>query len=100
MKIPKELAGEWSDQSSAEKGAVWVDGLAARRSTLLWLKAIEHLCPIGSPSWIVGAGEVTVIWSDWSATAPTQVQAIVMMLEQIFPDGDPPREGEQTEDSE
>ncbi len=87
MKFPAEEAGEWTAQTSKEKGAVWLDGMATRRSTLRLLKAIDLLCPLQSPSWIVDGDGVTVVWGEWSATAPTQVQAILLMLEKVLPDG-------------
>lgn len=87
MKFPKGEAEEWTAQNSKEKGAVWMDGLIARRNTLRLLKAMDLLCPLQPPSWIVDGDGVTVVWGNWSATAPTQVQAIFLMLEKVLPDG-------------
>lgn len=87
MKFPADEAEEWTAQNSKEKGAVWMDGLEARRHTLRLLRALDLLCPLSSPSWIVDGDGVTVVWGDWSATAPTQVQAILLILEKVLPDG-------------
>ena len=87
MQFPAEEAGNWTAQNSKEKGAIWMDGLVARRNTMCLLKALDLLCPGQSPSWVVGGDGVTVVWGDWSATAPTQVQAIFLILEKVLPDG-------------
>jgi hypothetical protein len=87
MAIPKEWVDEWVEQSSLEKGICWSTGQKARESIPLLLKMLSALRPSVPMNWIVGTSDVTVVWGEWSATAPTQVQAILLMLEKVLPDG-------------
>lgn len=83
-RIPKELAEGMALQSPADRGDRWADGVKVGESMPLILKAIEQLCPLESPSWIMDSNGVTVIWGEWSATADTQTQAVLLLLEAIF----------------
>lgn len=86
-RIPKEMATEMTTQSPTTRGDRWADGVKAERSLPVLLKAVEQLCPIDSPSWIVSSDGVTVVWGRWSATADTQFGALLLLLEQVFPNG-------------
>jgi hypothetical protein len=83
-RIPKDLAEEMAFQSPTARGDRWADGVRAERPLPLLLKAVEQLCPLESPSWIVDSQGVTVVWGEWSATADTQVQAMLLLLEVVF----------------
>jgi hypothetical protein len=83
-RIPKDLAEEMAIQSPTARGDRWADGVKAERSLPLLLKAVEQLCPLESPSWIVDSHGVTVVWGEWSATADTQVAAVLLLLEAVL----------------
>jgi hypothetical protein len=83
-RIPKDLAEEMALQSPTARGDRWADGVKAERSLPLLLKAVEQLCPLESPSWIVDSQGVTVVWGEWSATADTQVAAVLLLLEVVL----------------
>jgi hypothetical protein len=83
-RIPKGLAEDMAMQSPTARGDRWADGVMAERSLPLLLKAVGQLCPLESPSWIVGKDGVTVIWGEWSATADTQVGALLLLLEVVL----------------
>lgn len=83
-RIPKELAEDMAMQSPTARGDRWADGVMAERSLPLLLKAVGQLCPLESPSWIIDKDGVTVVWGDWSATADTQVGALLLLLEVVL----------------
>ena len=83
-RIPKDLAEEMALQSPIARGDRWADGVKAERSLPLLLKSVGQLCPLESPSWIVDKDGVTVVWGEWSATADTQVSALLLLLEVVL----------------
>lgn len=85
-RIPKALAEEMAGQKSTERGDVWADGVRVRRSLPKLMKIVNQSAGLEYPSYIVSDDGVTVFWGQWSATASTTVEAVLMLLDEIFPD--------------
>ena len=85
-RVPKELAEAIASQKSSERGDTWADGYRVRQALPTLIKAINALCAIESPSYIVDESGVTVVWGQWSATASTTVEAMLILLNEVFPD--------------
>lgn len=85
-RIPKKLAEEMASQRTAERGDVWADGVRVRRSLPKLMKLVNESAGLEYPSYIVDDSGVTVVWGPWSATASTTVEAVLMLLDEIFPD--------------
>ena len=85
-RIAKEFAEEMVGQKSWERGDVWSDGVRVRRSLPKLIKAIDQLTPLQAPSYIINPDSVTVVWGQWSATGSTTVEAVLLLLEEVFPD--------------
>ena len=85
-RIPKALAEEMAGQKTTERGDVWADGVRVRRSLPKLMKLVSQSAGLGYPSYIVSVGDdgVTVVLGQWSATASTTVEAVLMLLDEIF----------------
>ena len=83
-RIPSDMVEDMAAQTPTARGDRWADGVLAERSLPLLLKAIDQLCPLERPSWIVDQGGVTVVWGTWSATADTQVAAVLLLLREVL----------------
>jgi hypothetical protein len=52
------------------------------------MKLVNEAAGLEYPSYIVSDDGVTVVWGQWSATASTTVEAVLMLLDEIFPDAE------------
>lgn len=81
LRIPIELRSTFEQQNTSDRGDCWADGYCVQQNLALLYDVVSKLTG-QSPSFIVDQ-DVTVMAGSYSATAPTQIEALLKLLNEV-----------------